>query len=94
MTDEWDVHSVYIVLNLLEDTSTVSLASSIKVKAAVGLHAYWWADEPALQNWIIGSVLISTWQQLELNIPHHLWKYVFHLPCQLIMIIVFLLLWR
>ena len=32
------MHSVYIVLDLLEDTSMVSLASHIKVKAAVGLH--------------------------------------------------------
>ena len=62
---EWwlNVHSAYIEINLLEDTSTVSLASCIKVKAAVGLHAYWWADEAVLQNWVIGSVLITIWQQ-------------------------------
>ena len=60
----WNVCSAFIVLNLLEDTSVVSLASCIKVKATVGPHAYWWADEPALQNWVIGSVLISIWQHL------------------------------
>ena len=31
---------VYIVLDILEDTSMVSLASLTKVKAAVGLHEY------------------------------------------------------
>ena len=51
--------SAYIELNLLEDTSAVSLASCIKVKAALGLHAYWWADEAMLQNWVIGIVLIT-----------------------------------
>ena len=30
------MHGAYIVLNLLEDTSTVSLASCTKVNAAVG----------------------------------------------------------
>ena len=63
MTDDWNVHGAYIELNLLEDTSVVSLASCIKVKAAAGLHAYWWADEAMLQNWVIGSVHISIWQQ-------------------------------
>ena len=33
------VHA-YIVLDLLEDTSMVSLASLTKVKAAVGPHEY------------------------------------------------------
>ena len=51
----WDVHGAYILLDLLEDTSGVSLASFIKVKAAAGLHEYWWTDEPMLQNWVIGS---------------------------------------
>ena len=63
MTDEWDVHGAYIVHNLLEDTSAVSLASCIKVKNAVGQHEYWWADEPTLQNWVIGIALINNWQQ-------------------------------
>ena len=45
---KWDVHSAYIVLDLLEDTSAVSLARCIKVKAAAELHEYWWADEPVL----------------------------------------------
>ena len=57
----WDVLGVYIVLDLLEDTSVVSLASFIKVKAAVGLHENYWVDEPALQNWVIGSAY-SIWQ--------------------------------
>ena len=56
---KWDVSGAYIVLDLLEDTSAVSLPSCIKVKATVGLHKYWLADEPMLQNWVIGSVLIS-----------------------------------
>ena len=64
MTDDWNVHSAYIELNLLEDTSMVSLASCIKVKAAVGPHAYCWADEAALQNWVIGSVHINIWWHL------------------------------
>ena len=51
----------YIVLDLLEDTSAVSLASLTKVKAAAGLYEYWWADEPVFQTWVIGSVLISLW---------------------------------
>ena len=61
---KWDVCSAYIVLDLLEDTSVVSLANLTKVKAAVGLHEYRWADEPTLQNWVIGSALISIWQHL------------------------------
>ena len=52
---KWDVHGAYIVLDLLEDTSAVSLANLTRVKATVGLHEYWWADEPTLQNWVIGS---------------------------------------
>ena len=40
MTDELMCAHAYIVLDLLEDTSMVSLASLIKVKAAVGLHEY------------------------------------------------------
>ena len=62
MTDDWNVHGAYIELNLLEDTSVVSLASCVKVKAVVGLDAFWWADEVMLQNWVIGSVHISIWQ--------------------------------
>ena len=64
---KWDVCSAYIVLDLLEDTSVVSLANLTKVKAAVGLYEYWWADEPLLQNWVIGSALISIWWQRSLG---------------------------
>ena len=60
---KWDMCGAYIVIDLLEDTSVVSLASCIKVKVAVGPHEYWRADEPVLQNWVIGSVLISIWRQ-------------------------------
>ena len=84
MNDWWlNVCGTYIVINLLEDTSAVSLASCIKVKAAAGPHAYWWADEAVLQNWVIGSVLITIrWQWVQdlciynrlcqlLNMPLH-----------------------
>ena len=37
---KWDVCSAYIVLDLLEDTTTVSLANHTKVKATVGPHEY------------------------------------------------------
>ena len=40
------------------------MSSLTKVKAAVGPHEIWWADEPLLQNWVIGSVFISIWWQL------------------------------
>ena len=61
---KWDVCSAYIVLDLLEDTSAVSMSSLTKVKATVGPHEFWWADEPVLQNWVIGSALISIWWHL------------------------------
>ena len=37
---KWDVCGAYIVLDLLEDTTAVSLANLTKVKAAAGLHEY------------------------------------------------------